>query len=58
MTFILSRVNADTNILVVRWHINFVLRYLHTSAQTFMAGMAIRMVQHGYYSTILPAHEG
>ena len=32
------------------------MRYLHTTAQTFTDGLVVRMVQHGDYVLIPPAH--
>ena len=49
-------VNTDTIHLVDRWRINVMLRYLHTTAQTFTEGLALRMVQHGDYALIPPSH--
>ena len=58
MVLLISRFNTDTIRLVGRWRSNIMLRYLHTSAQIFTSGLAARMVQHGYYVLIPPAHGG
>ena len=48
--------NTYTIHLVGRWRSNAMLRYLHTTAQTFTEGLVVRMVQHGDYALIPPAH--
>ena len=54
MTLIMERINTDTIRLVGRWRSDEMLRYLHTTAQTFTEGLAERMVQHGDYALISP----
>ena len=56
MALLMARVDTDTVRLVGRWRSNVMLRYLHTTAKTFMEGPAPRMVQHGDYALIPPAH--
>ena len=58
MALLMARVNTDTIRLVGRWHRYSILRYLHMTAHTFTAVLAARMVQHGYYALIPPAHGG
>ena len=56
MALLVARVNMDTIRLVGRWRSDVMLCYLHTTATTFMEGLASRMVQHGDYALIPPAH--
>ena len=56
MALLTAHVDTDTIRLVGRWRSNVMLRYLHTTAQTFTAGLASRMVQHRDYALIPPAH--
>ena len=58
MAMLLASVDTNNIRLVKRWHINSILIYLHTSAQTFRIGLAALMVQHGDYAIIPPTHEG
>ena len=58
MALLLARVDTDTIRLVGMWRSNIILIYLHTTARTFTAGLAARMVQHGEYALIPPAHRG
>ena len=55
MALLVVQVDTDTIRLVGRWLSDIMLRYLHTTAQTFTEGIASRMVQHGYYALIPPA---
>ena len=50
--------NADTDkiYLVGRWRSDAMLCYLNTSVQTSTAGLTERMVHHGEYALIQPAH--
>ena len=50
MALLMARVDTDTIRLVVRCRSNLMLRYLHTTAQTFTEGLASRMVQHRDYA--------
>ena len=56
MALLMACVDMDTIRLVGRWRSNVMLRYLHTKAKTFTEGLASRMVQHGDYALIPPAH--
>ena len=56
MALLMARVDTDTIRLVSRCRSNVILRYLHTTAQTFTEGLALCMVQHGDYELIPPAH--
>ena len=56
MTLLIARDDTDKICLVGRWCSNIIMRYLHTTAQTFTEGLAVRMVQHGDYVLIPPAH--
>ena len=56
MDLLMERVKTYTIYLVGRWHSDIILRYLHTTAQTFTEGLAARMVQHGDYAIIPPTH--
>ena len=58
LALLLARVNMDTIRLVGRWRSNIMLQYLQTTVQTFASGMTARMVQHGGYALIPPAHGG
>ena len=44
---LMARVDTDMILLVGRWCSDAMLRYLHMTAQTFLEGLAARMVQHG-----------
>ena len=54
MDLLMTCINTDMIRLMGRWRSNAILRYLHTTAQTFTEGFAARMVQHGYYALIPP----
>ena len=56
MAFLMARVDIDTIRLVGRWRSDKMLRYLHTTAQTFTEGLVARMVQHGDYALTSPTH--
>ena len=56
MALLMAYVDTDTISLVGRWRRDVMLRYLHTTAQTFMEGLASRVVQHGDCALIPPAH--
>ena len=56
MALLMAPVDTDTIRLVGRWHSDVILRYLHTTVKTFTEGLALRMVQHGDYALIPPAH--
>ena len=56
MALLLAQVDKDTIRLMGRWCSNIILRYLHMTAQTFTEGLTARMVQHGEYALIPPAH--
>ena len=56
MALLMARVDTDTIGLVGRWSSNVMLRYIHTTAQTFTEGLGSRMVQNGDYLLIPPAH--
>ena len=58
MALLMARVNTYTIRLVGRWCSDSMIRYLHTTAQTFTEGIAARMVQHGDYALIPTAHGG
>ena len=52
----MARVNTDMIHLEGRWRSDVMLRYLHTTANTFTEGLALLMVQYRDYALILPAH--
>ena len=56
MALLMARVNTDTIRLMGRWLSDVMLLYLHTTAHMFTEGLASRMVQHGDYALIPPAH--
>ena len=56
MAFLMARVDTDKIRLVGRWRSDKMLRYLHTTAQTFTEGLVARMVQHGDYALTSPTH--
>ena len=56
MALLMARVDTDTIHLVGRWRSDIMLRYFHTTAQTFTEGLTASMVQHGDYALIPPAH--
>ena len=56
MALLMAPVDLDTIRLVGRWRSNAMLRYLHTTAKKFTERLASRMVQHGDYALIPPAH--
>ena len=56
MALFMERVDTDTIRLVGRWRSNVMLRYIHTTAQTFTEGLASSMVQHRDFALIPPAH--
>ena len=56
MDLLMARVYTDMIRLVGRWRRDVMMRYPHTTAQTFTEGLASRMVQHGDYALIPPAH--
>ena len=56
MDLLIVRVDTYTIRLVGKWRSNAMLRYLHTTAQTFTEGLVVRMVQHGDYALIPPTH--
>ena len=56
MDLLMARVDTDMIRLVGRWLSNVMLRYLHTTAKKFTEGLESRMVQHGDYALIPPAH--
>ena len=58
MEIILYIFNTDIFWFIGRWYRNSMMRYLHTSVQTFTAGLVTRMVQHGDYALIPPTHKG
>ena len=58
MALLLSKVHTDTIRLVGRCCSDIMMRYLHMSAHTFTSGMTVRMVKHGDYALIPPAHGG
>ena len=57
MPLLLTRVYTDTIHIMGQWRSNVIIHYLHTSAQTFTEGLVLRMIQHGDYAIIPPAHE-
>ena len=56
MALLMARVDTYKIRLVGRWRSNIMLRYLHMTEQTFMEGLASRMVQHRGYALIPPPH--
>ena len=56
MALLVARVNTDIIRLMGRWRSKKMLRYLHTTTQTFPEGLASRMVQHGDSALISPTH--
>ena len=58
MALLMAQVDTDMIRLVGRWRSDIILRLLHTTAHMFAEGIAERMVQHGDYALIPPAHWG
>ena len=58
MDILLTQEDTYTINMVVKWHINVMLRYLHVYLQYFKAGLVSCMVQHVDYALIPPTHEG
>ena len=58
MELLIAQVEPDTIRLVGRWRINRMLRYLHTTANSFTEGLSAKMFEHGAYTLILPTHVG
>ena len=56
MALLMARVDTDTICLMGMWRSDIMLRYLHTTAQTLTEELAARMVHHGDYALIPPAH--
>ena len=56
MALLIFRVDTDTIRLVGRWRSDVMMRHPHTSAHTFTSGLPARMVKHGNYALIPPAH--
>ena len=56
MSLLMAHVDTDTIRFVGRWRSNVMLRYLHTTEKAFTEGLESRMVQHGDYMLIPPAH--
>ena len=52
----MAQVDPDTTRLVGRWHIDTMLRYLHTTAKSFTDVLTIQMFHYRNYVLILPAH--
>ena len=55
---VLSRVVADTIILMGMWISDTILFCLYTTIQTFLGVLAVGMVQYGEYSIIPHIHRG
>ena len=56
MALLMERVDTYTIRLMGRWSSDIMLRYHHTPAKTLTEGLASRMVKHGDYALIPPAH--
>ena len=54
MALLMAKVNPDTIRLVGRWQSNIILCCLHTTAESFTEGLAIRIFQHVNYALIPP----
>ena len=58
MALLLAKVDPDKTFLVGRWRRETMLGYLHTTMKSFTYRLLVRMIQHGNYTLILPAHSG
>ena len=58
MALLMARKNPDTIRLVGRWRRNTMIRYLHTTANSFTKGLSEKIIEHGAYALIPPAHAG
>ena len=58
MALLIVWVEPDTIRLEGRWRSNTILRYLHTTANSFTQGLSAKMFEHGAYTLILPTHVG
>ena len=58
MDLLTAKVDPDTIHLVARWRSDTMLHYLHTTAKSFMEGLAVNIFQNGNYTLIPPAHAG
>ena len=56
MKLLLVQVDKRKTCLMVWWYRDNILRYLQTTTMSFTQILAARMVQHGYYALIPPAH--
>ena len=58
MLLLLDGANTSTIRIMGSFSRKSVLLYLHTSVQSFTKVLESRMLQHGEYPLIPPAHEG
>ena len=58
MDLLMARVDPYIIRLVGRWRSDTMLRYLHTTANSFTEGISEEMFKHGAYMLIPPAHAG
>ena len=56
VALLMARVDPDTIRLVGRWMSDTILRYLHTTANSFTEGLLVKMFEHGAYALIPPTH--
>ena len=58
MDLLMARVDPDTICVVGRWRSDTILRYLHTTENSFTEGLFANIFKHGAYALILPTHAG
>ena len=56
MSLLLAKGGLYTIRLVGRWRSDTMLHYLHTTANIFTNSLAVRIIQHGEYTIILPVY--
>ena len=56
MDILMVRVDPYTIRMVGRWRSDTILRYLHTTANSFTEGLLAKMFKHGTYALIPPPH--
>ena len=56
MALLIARVDPYTTRLVARWRNNKMIRYLHTTSNSFIEGLSYNMFQRGAYKLIPTAH--
>ena len=58
MYLLMAWVDQETIRLVRRWQSDTIMRYLHTTVNSFTEGLSANMFKHGAYVLILPTHSG